>query len=61
MQENSWLPEGALMGAFLTCVWAKDKGGMGSFYRSQHELVFVFRNGKASHRNNVQLGKFGQA
>ena len=42
------------------CVWAKDKGGMGSFYRSQHELIFVFRNGKASHRNNVQLGKFGR-
>jgi DNA modification methylase len=42
------------------CVWAKDKGGMGSFYRSQHELVFVFRNGKASHRNNLQLGKFGR-
>jgi hypothetical protein len=33
---------------------------MGSFYRSQHELIFVFRNGKASHRNNVQLGKFGR-
>jgi DNA modification methylase len=42
------------------CVWAKDKGGMGSFYRSQHELIFVFRNGKASHRNNIQLGKFGR-
>jgi DNA modification methylase len=42
------------------CVWAKDKGGMGSFYRSQHELIFVFRNGKASHRNNVQLGRFGR-
>ena len=28
------------------CIWAKDKGGMGSFYRSQHELIFVFRNGK---------------
>jgi len=41
-------------------VWAKDKGGMGSFYRSQHELIFVFRNGKATHRNNVQLGKFGR-
>jgi DNA modification methylase len=33
---------------------------MGSFYRSQHELIFVFRNAKASHRNNVQLGKFGR-
>jgi DNA modification methylase len=28
------------------CVWVKDNGGMGSFYRSQHELVLVFRNGK---------------
>nr|WP_246374108.1 DNA modification methylase [Edaphobacter lichenicola] len=42
------------------CVWVKDNGGMGSFYRSRHELVFVFRNGEASHRNNVQLGKFGR-
>jgi hypothetical protein len=33
---------------------------MGSFYRSQHELVFVFRNGAESHRNNVQLGRFGR-
>ena len=33
---------------------------MGSFYRSQHELVFVFKNGKGPHRNNVQLGKFGR-
>jgi DNA modification methylase len=42
------------------CVWAKDNGGMGSFYRSQHELVFVFRNGKETHLNNVQLGRFGR-
>lgn len=42
------------------CVWAKDKGGMGSLYRSQHELVFVYRNGRSSHRNNVQLGRFGR-
>ena len=33
---------------------------MGSFYRSQHELVFVFKNGKGRHRNNVQLGKYGR-
>jgi DNA modification methylase len=47
--------------AFLNlCVWAKDNGGMGSLYRSQHELVFVFRNGTESHRNNVQLGRFGR-
>jgi DNA modification methylase len=42
------------------CVWVKDNAGMGSFYRSQHELVFVLKNGKASHRNNVQLGQFGR-
>ncbi len=42
------------------CVWAKTNGGMGSLYRSQHELVFVFRKGAAQHRNNVQLGRFGR-
>ena len=42
------------------CVWAKTNGGMGSLYRSQHELVFVFRKGKARHRNNVQLGRYGR-
>ena len=41
------------------CVWLKDNGGMGSFYRSQHELVLVFRKGK-SHRNNIQLGQYGR-
>lgn len=33
---------------------------MGSFYRSQQELVLVFRKGTASHRNNIQLGQFGR-
>jgi len=42
------------------CIWAKNNGGMGSFYRSAHELIFLFKNGKASHRNNIQLGKFGR-
>lgn len=42
------------------CVWIKDSGGLGSLYRSQHELVFVFKNGDAKHRNNVQLGQFGR-
>ena len=42
------------------CVWAKDNGGMGSLYRSQHELVFVFKHGQAPHRNNVQLGQHGR-
>jgi hypothetical protein len=35
------------------CVWVKDNGGMGSLYRSQHELVFVFKHGRSGHRNNV--------
>jgi DNA modification methylase len=42
------------------CVWVKDNCGMGSLYRSQHELVFVFKQGRGSHRNNVQLGQFGR-
>ena len=42
------------------CVWVKNNGGMGAFYRSKHELIFVFRNGSAPHRNNVQLGRFGR-
>lgn len=42
------------------CIWVKSNGGMGSLYRSRHELVFVFRNGKQTHLNNVQLGRFGR-
>lgn len=42
------------------CVWTKNNGGMGSLYRSAHELVAVFRNGAETHRNNVQLGRFGR-
>jgi DNA modification methylase len=42
------------------CTWVKSNGGMGSLYRSQHELVFVFKNGSAPHRNNVELGKNGR-
>lgn len=42
------------------CVWVKTNGGMGTLYRSRHEMVFVFRNGSGPHRNNVQLGRFGR-
>jgi len=42
------------------CIWVKNNGGMGSFYRSRHELVFVFKHGRAQHRNNIQLGQFGR-
>lgn len=42
------------------CVWVKDTPGMGSLYRSQHELVFAFKNGKGPHKNNVKLGVHGR-
>jgi DNA modification methylase len=42
------------------CVWAKDNAGMGTFYRSQHELIFVFKAGEESHRNNFLLGQYGR-
>ena len=42
------------------CVWVKTNGGMGSLYRSRHELVVVYKNGSAPHVNNVQLGRYGR-
>lgn len=42
------------------CAWIKNHTGMGAFYRSRHELVFVFKYGRSSHRNNVLLGKYGR-
>lgn len=50
-----------LYGALLNlCVWNKSNAGMGSLYRSKHELVFVYRVGSAPHLNNVELGKHGR-
>ena len=42
------------------CVWVNDSAGMGSFYRSQHELVYIFKNGSAPHINNFNLGEKGR-
>lgn len=42
------------------CVWNKNNGGMGTFYRSKHELIFVFKNGTAKHTNNFDLGQYGR-
>ncbi len=42
------------------CVWNKTNGGMGSLYRSKHELILVFKNGAAPHINNVELGRHGR-
>lgn len=41
-------------------VWAKDNAGMGSLWRSQHELIVAFKHGTAPHVNNVELGKHGR-
>ncbi len=42
------------------CLWIKNHTGMGAFYRSRHELIFVYKHGRAPHRNNILLGKFGR-
>ena len=41
-------------------VWVKDNGGMGTFYRSRHELIFAFKNGNAPHANTFELGQHGR-
>lgn len=41
-------------------VWVKDNGGMGTFYRSRHELIFVFKVGTAPHINSFELGQHGR-
>lgn len=51
----------ALFGKMINmAVWVKDRAGMGSFLRSQHELILIFRNPGGKHRNNVELGKNGR-
>lgn len=42
------------------CVWVKKNAGMGTFYRSHHELVFVWKSGTAPHLNNFELGQHGR-
>ena len=51
----------SVYGALLNlCVWNKSNAGMGSLYRSKHELVFVYRTGEAAHLNAVELGRHGR-
>ncbi len=47
-------------GLLNLCVWNKSNAGMGSLYRSKHELVFVFKVGDAPHFNAVELGRYGR-
>ena len=41
-------------------IWVKSNAGMGSLYRSQHEMIFIYVTGEESHRNNIELGKHGR-
>ena len=52
--------EGAFTELKNVCIWDKGSGGMGSLYRSAHELVFVWKAGRGRHRNNVELGRHGR-
>jgi len=47
-------------GMLNICVWAKPNGGLGGIYRSAHEMVVVFKHGRAAHRNNVKMGRYGR-
>ncbi len=60
MQEILAAAAGTRLELINLCVWAKPNAGMGSFYRSQHELVFVLKSGAGPHINNVQLGRHGR-
>jgi len=52
----------AVYGEMLNlAVWVKSNAGQGSFYRSQHELVGVFRVGEEAHLNNIELGRHGRS
>jgi DNA modification methylase len=42
------------------CIWNKSNAGMGSFYRSKHELVFVWKSGSGPHVNTFELGQHGR-
>ena len=42
------------------CVWTKTTPGQGTFYRSQHELIFVYKRGRADHINTFELGQHGR-
>ncbi|MEH6949743.1 site-specific DNA-methyltransferase [Nitrobacter sp. NHB1] len=43
------------------CVWVKSNGGMGTFYRSRHELICAFKVGQGPHINTFELGQYGRS
>jgi DNA modification methylase len=53
---------GMIYGEMLNlAVWVKSNAGQGSFYRSQHELIGIFRVGQDAHLNNIELGRHGRS
>ena len=60
MHDVSVVAKGTYGALLNLCVWNKSNAGMGSLYRSKHELVFVCRVGKAPHFNAVELGRHGR-
>jgi DNA modification methylase len=60
MQEMLTAGEGIYAELKNLIVWVKDNGGMGTFYRSRHELIFAFKNGAAPHINSFELGQHGR-
>jgi DNA modification methylase len=60
MQEVLLMGEEVYDALLNLCIWNKSNAGMGSLYRSKHELVFVYRVGTGQHINNVELGKHGR-
>ena len=60
LREVSEAGEAAFAELKNLCVWNKTNGGMGTFYRSKHELIFVFKVGTAPHTNSFGLGESGR-
>jgi len=58
--KQSWPKDHGALDRLNLIVWAKTNAGMGSLYRSQHELLPLFKRGSAPHVNNVELGKRGR-
>lgn len=60
MDDVSVVGQGTYGDLLNLCFWNKSNAGMGSLYRSKHELVFVYRVGSAPHQNMVELGRRGR-
>ena len=60
MDDVSAVGKGVYGDLLNLCFWNKSNAGMGSLYRSKHELIFVYRVGAAPHLNMVELGKHGR-